>query len=131
VEVAELNGTPHLVATEGEDVFSYPVSAFTDGLDLELGRTLELGVRPEDIRRVTDDEAAARTQSAPVAVVEPMGSDNFLYMDVGGTEWTARVDSAFEPDEGTEFHFTFDPDVVHLFDESGETIKSQRELKVA
>ncbi|WP_323677282.1 sn-glycerol-3-phosphate ABC transporter ATP-binding protein UgpC [Halorubellus sp. PRR65] len=131
VEVRDVDGRPHLVSVEGADVFSYPVSAFGESLRLEAGRELELGVRPEDIRRVTDQQAGDRVQQAPVAVVEPMGSDNFLYMDVGGTEWTARVNSAFEPEEGTQFEFTFDPDVVHLFDETGETIKYQREVKVA
>jgi multiple sugar transport system ATP-binding protein len=131
VEIRDVDGRPHLVSVEGTDVFSYPISAFDESLRLESGRELELGVRPEDIRRVTDQQAGDRVQQAPVAVVEPMGSDNFLYMDVGETEWTARVDSAFEPEEGTQFEFTFDPDVVHLFDETGETIKSQREVKVA
>ncbi|WP_081985522.1 ABC transporter ATP-binding protein, partial [Natrinema salifodinae] len=128
VTVQERHGTQYLVADAGEDVLSYSCERLGDRLDLETGQRLELGVRPEDIQRVTDESKDDRVQQAPINVVEPMGSDNFLYVDLGEeTEWTARVDSAYEPEPGDRFRYTFDPADVHLFGETGETIKSHGE----
>ncbi|RBI64463.1 sugar ABC transporter ATP-binding protein [halophilic archaeon] len=125
VEVRADEGDERLVATAGEDVLSYPLGDLAATLNLEAGQRLELGVRPEDLVRVRDGRDGDRVQSARVDVVEPMGSDNFLYAEVGETTWTARVDSSYEPDPGDRFRFTFEPSVVHLFDEHGNTIKSQ------
>ncbi len=125
VEVRERDGEPYLVATAGEDVLSYPLGDVADRLDLEPGRRLELGVRPEDVTHVTDGRDGDRIQTADVEVIEPMGSDNFLYFELAGSEWTARVDSNYEPEPGERFRFSFEPRVFHLFDENGETIKSQ------
>lgn len=124
VELQERHGEPFVVSTADENVFSYPLGSLADRLELETGQRLEVGVRPEDLRHVTD-ENGERVQQASVEVVEPMGSDNFLYFELAGSEWTARVDSNYEPDPGDSFRFTFEPRTFHLFEETGETIKSQ------
>ena len=124
VAVRERNGEPYLVAAAGEDVLSYPLGDLSERLNLEPGRRLELGVRPEDVIHATGDDGE-RVQTATVEVVEPMGSDNFLYFELADAEWTARVDSNYEPEPGESFRFSFEPRVFHLFDEDGETIKSQ------
>jgi multiple sugar transport system ATP-binding protein len=95
-------------------------------LDLVGGESLTLGVRPEDVRLADDArDEDDRTQEASVNVVEPMGSDNFLYLSVGSSTWTARVDSSIEPDVGETVSYTFDPIALHLFDGDGNTLKSQ------
>lgn len=75
------------------------------------------GIRPEDLF-YTEDEGRLQ---AEVDVVEPMGSDNFLYLLLDdGLTFTARVASDLRPSEGDIVNITFDIDDIHFFDESGD-----------
>ncbi|RBI62233.1 sugar ABC transporter ATP-binding protein [halophilic archaeon] len=77
-----------------------------------------LGVRPENVAVVDGRDGIETT----VEVVEPVGSDNYLHLDLG-EEFIARVASDTEPEPGEVVHVTFDESDVHLFDpESGESL---------
>ncbi len=117
------DGTYHLVA-DGETPFEYPVDdELVDRCGLSLGDALTLGVRPEAIR-LADSAAGGRVLQAQLDVVEPMGSDNYLYLFVGDSSWTARVDSSVDPEAGESISYLFDPEALHLFDDRGRTLKS-------
>jgi multiple sugar transport system ATP-binding protein len=93
---------------------------------------VKLGVRPEDLTVVeqTGDVDPSRQMEATVRVLEPMGSDNFLSLDLGlgdEKEWVARVDSAYIPDEHSTISVTFTHGAMNLFADDGTTIKSQGE----
>ncbi len=79
-----------------------------------------LGVRPEDFS-ISSDSGAIETI---VDVVEPMGSDNFLYLQIAdsGEELIARVDSDLRPERGDMLVLEFDNHDAHFFDEEGERI---------
>ena len=79
-----------------------------------------LGVRPEDFVVGTGQ----RHLEAVVDVVEPMGSDNFLYLHPPGDdgEIIARVDSEYHPDPGETVSLGFDPEDIHFFDERGDRV---------
>ncbi|EMA51303.1 ABC transporter ATP-binding protein [Halococcus salifodinae] len=80
--------------------------------------TARLGIRPENVR-VTGDRDGIETG---VEVVEPVGSDNYLYLDLG-PEFIARVASDVEPETGDVIRVTFEPKEVHLFDTtSGDSL---------
>lgn len=82
-----------------------------------------LGVRPEDFSVIDSDGI-----KATVDVVEPMGSDNFLYLNTSiGTEFTARVDSDFRPEEGDRIHVGFSGEEIHLFDTEGNRVAHREE----
>ncbi len=121
-------GNPTLVGTDG--AAEYPLAEEVDArIDLDPGDRVRVGVRPEDLQVVRDPEGwdQAELFDATIKVVEPMGSDNFLTVDVNGAGemWDARVDSAYAPEVGTQVAVGFDDSVLHLFDGDGETIKSQ------
>jgi len=63
---------------------------------------VRVGVRPEDITVVDSGQ-----NTADVTVVEPMGNENFLYMEMDGHELTARVDPSIRPAEETQVSFDF------------------------
>ncbi|MFC4439948.1 MULTISPECIES: ABC transporter ATP-binding protein [Natrialbaceae] len=79
----------------------------------QTGDGLELGIRPENISLGSD---GANAISATVEVVEVAGSDNFVYLDVGGNECRVRVPSDVKPTVGEPVQFTFDPADIHVFD---------------
>jgi len=128
VSVAHRDGTPTLVAVH-DDTLTYRLDADAAAtLSIDPGDRLTLGVRPEDLRVVDDAEAngIGRRLPATIQVLEPMGSDNFLSLDLGlGDEWVARVDPSYTPDERTSVEVTFDYDALNLFDDDGQTIKSR------
>jgi multiple sugar transport system ATP-binding protein len=113
-------------AGNGECLYYEVTESIMDGSDLEPGDDVTVGVRPEDLHvstgEVDDDH---RVLQATVDVVEPMGSDNFITVDVGDQKWVARVDSSFSPPSGTSVTASFDPYALHLFAADGRTIKSQ------
>ncbi|MFC7141488.1 ABC transporter ATP-binding protein [Halosimplex aquaticum] len=86
------------------------------------GDRLTLGVRPEDVE-VDGDAPDERSVTATVEVVEVVGSDNVIYLDLGGEEYRVRTDSAVEPSHGTTVRTTFDDSDIHLFDaDTGEAL---------
>ncbi|PCR89268.1 ABC transporter ATP-binding protein [Natrinema ejinorense] len=81
-----------------------------------------LGVRPENVRIA--DRGAANSITATIDVVEPVGSDNFLHLDLS-SEFIARVDSDVDLEPGDRVSLTFDESDVHLFDsETGRNVVS-------
>ncbi|WP_225336515.1 ABC transporter ATP-binding protein [Halomicrobium urmianum] len=94
-----------------------------------------LGVRPEHVSVVDGSDDAVR---ARVDVVEPIGSDNYLYLDLGTDEsdfeadgaadFIARVPTEVEPAVGDVVDVAFDESSVHLFDAgTGEAVRAARE----
>ena len=83
-------------------------------------RPLELGVRPEHVRV----SAGADGVPARVEVVEPAGSETYLYLEADGHELVARVAWNLHPAVGTSLRVELDPRDVYLFDaDSGETLR--------
>lgn len=81
-----------------------------------------LGVRPENIEMAADS-APGQTFSATVDVREPVGSDNYLYLRLGGTEVTMRVAGKVKPEEGSTIEITIDDEDLHVFDgDTGENL---------
>jgi len=84
---------------------------------------VRIGVRPEDLRVVPRDEGVAE---ATVNVVEPMGSENFLYLSFADHEITARVDSDVRPAADETVGLDFPETALYLFDaDTGEALKTK------
>ncbi|SFC43408.1 carbohydrate ABC transporter ATP-binding protein, CUT1 family [Halobiforma haloterrestris] len=102
--------------------FRYELSpTYSNEAPLEAGDTVVAGIRPEHIAP-TDGGRGIETT---VRVVEPVGSDNYLYLDLGDDdeEFMARVDADFEPEPDERIEVTFDETDVRLFDdETGESL---------
>lgn len=122
--VAEFIGSPAMnlfhVTLEGSsltgDGFEYAISK-TLGDEIRESTTssdLVLGVRPEDID-VADTQSEDSIE-AQIDVVEPIGSDNYIYATVLGQEVTVRVPANVKPSVGETIYITFDESNMHLFD---------------
>ena len=114
----ESDGSGRLV---GDD-FDYEVSSrLLQPLDSDTTE-VEFGIRPENVR-IDPDAPAAKSIETTVDVVEVVGSDNFIYLDLAGEEFRVRTPSEIEPAEGETVRLTFDEDDIHLFDSaSGEAL---------
>ncbi|CQR52070.1 MULTISPECIES: ABC transporter ATP-binding protein [Haloferax] len=78
-----------------------------------------LSVRPENLN-VDPSASGEKSFEATVDVVEVIGSDNFIYLDVAGKECRLRAPSETEPEEGDVITVTFEEDDLHLFDRNTE-----------
>lgn len=96
----------------------------TSGIDEYLGEEVIFGVRPEDLVdasiqhefEVTEDNSF----KAEVEVVEPMGSEIYLYLDFGEDELIARVDADSEAEIGDIVTLGVDSKKMHMFDPETE-----------
>ena len=94
-------------------------------LQTYIDKEVALGIRPENILdpAVHDDDEydPENLIDAQVEVVEPMGSEINLYLDVGAEESiVAVVDVNSDADVGDEMEFAFDMNKMHIFDAETE-----------
>jgi len=139
--VADFIGSPSMnffdVDYDGDvlvhDGFEYPVSGSIERAIENSGNDgFVIGVRPEQITVLQDADSADEFAFAvTVDVTETVGSDNFLYLDLGGSECRVRTDPTIDPEEGDTVYVKLDKDAIHLF--NGDTEKSllERESHVA
>jgi multiple sugar transport system ATP-binding protein len=83
-----------------------------------LGKELVFGIRPEDIhdRRFVPVGVSSAPLTAKVDVIEPMGSEKYLYLVSGGKDFIARVDPRSSARVGEDLEVAFNMDNTHLFD---------------
>ena len=90
---------------------------------------VQLGVRSENIE-VRPKETP--TALATVVVLEPLGSDLFLTLDLNGTTFKARTHPDAEFKCGDRVDVRFAPNKIHLFDRSkGKTLLEGSSRQVA
>ena len=97
-------------------------------LEAYADRGVILGIRPEDIFEVADRDELETSASvtAHLDVVEPMGSEIYLYFSLGGDDFVARIDVRVPPAVNTDIELVFDMGSAHFFDpESGKSLLLQ------
>ncbi|HNX68479.1 MAG TPA: sn-glycerol-3-phosphate ABC transporter ATP-binding protein UgpC [Candidatus Omnitrophota bacterium] len=82
------------------------------------GQTLTMGIRPEDIydKIFAQDARPEFTIMATVDVVEPMGSEIFLYLTCGGNNFVVRVSNQDTAAMNQDLQVVFDMSKAHFFD---------------
>jgi multiple sugar transport system ATP-binding protein len=116
VTLERVDGEPVLV----NDGFEYAISddLFSHIQEETRSESFILGIRPEGIRLANEGETDNAIRCA-VEVVETVGSDNFVYLNVNGQETRMRTGAAVNPVEGATVNIHFDESQIYLFD--GET----------
>jgi len=89
-----------------------------------VGKTVVLGIRPEDIHDdpqfIKDADVAPMTST--VKVYELLGAEVFLYFDINGTQVTARVKPNTESRTGSTIKVAFNMEKTHFFDKDSELV---------
>ena len=87
-----------------------------------VGKTVVLGIRPEDIHdsQMFIEASPSVPMTSTVKVYELLGAEVFLYFDVDGTQITARVDPRTTAKTGDPIRFAFDMEKAHFFDKETE-----------
>ncbi|NKJ04564.1 ATP-binding cassette domain-containing protein [Rhizobium sp. SG741] len=117
-KVTSNNGLPAFVLTDGRtiDLNGYQFSG-TPG----EGRTATLGVRPEQMQFAPASDRASNLP-ATFSIVEPMGSDNLIWGQVGNETISVRIDADEEVALESEQPVYFQPALASLFGEDGQRL---------
>jgi multiple sugar transport system ATP-binding protein len=126
LDVAVEGSGERITLTDGEG-FSFQLSReYSTALrEASSSRQFRLGIRPEDV--YTSETGGTQTT---VDVIEPVGSDNYLYLDLR-PDFIARVDADIEPAPGDTVRITFDESKLRLFErDSGDAVDVSAERVV-
>ncbi|HHU79589.1 MAG: ABC transporter ATP-binding protein [Caldicoprobacterales bacterium] len=127
----QMNFIPVTLVQEGGDVFAVfedsrvkiPEGKIKKLKDPSyIGKEVIMGVRPEDLHdeEIFLQSAVDSTVKAYVEVVELMGSETYLYLNVDGNNITARVDPRSTARTGDTIKIAMDPNRLHFFDKETE-----------
>ncbi len=145
--VAGFIGTPPMNFLRGNLASENGATYFTrEGLKVKLtgdlagrvsgrvGAEVVFGIRPENIQvkgqsTLNEDENVVASR---VNVVEPLGDDMIVYLNAGGRDFIAKLDSHVRLQVDDVADMIFDVDKVHIFDpESGENVSLREPAQVA
>jgi len=86
------------------------------------GQEITFGVRAEDIydKLFVSEAPPENTVRATCEVVEPLGSEVYLYLNSGKTPFIARVGAHNRPEVNKDMDLVFDMSKVHFFDQKTE-----------
>jgi len=140
VFVAGFMGSPTMNLVPGEVVSSDGALRFmAPGLNVDLshsarlataaqravGRSVILGVRPESVvvhgDGVDSPPRGASWITAPVYIQEPLGSDQFLTLEIGDARVKVRASPDLAVRVGDRVEVAFDPQKLHLFESDSGT----------
>ncbi len=87
-----------------------------------VGKNLLMGIRPENIydKVYAPNASPDSTITATVEVVEPMGSEAYLYLTTGKSPFIARVDSYEQLEVNQDIDLVLDMSKAHYFDKATE-----------
>ena len=115
----EQSGQELLIKGEGFQLKVPP--QYRQALASQAGKPITFGLRPEDVADVRMEANADPASVVPVTVdvVEPMGSEIYLYLvTTGGQQFVARVDPMTKVQPGEKMQVTFDMSKMHAFDQT-------------
>ena len=120
--VVRINGTAVTLEVAGQSIPLPPAKAkklIDGGFN---GKTVVMGIRPEDIGD-SEIEIEAHKDAAfetDVTGYELLGSEVLLYFKVAGASMTAKVDSRTTARMGDHIKMAIDPEKIHVFDKETE-----------
>lgn len=115
--VAQFIGAPSMNMLKG--------TAEGDSVKLEAGPTIKMphkadvkditiGIRPSAL--TTAKEGQTPLMEGTVSLVEPLGTETLLYLDVGGHEVIASAPGRVHPQPGEKIALYADAEEIHMFD---------------
>jgi multiple sugar transport system ATP-binding protein len=99
-------------------------------LQVALNSEVVMGVRPEHVSDVQFrdlPENAENTAPATVEVVEPLGSEVYLYLSTGKHSFQARVDARTRVHPNDQINVFFDLQHLHVFDKTTQVSLLKRQ----
>ncbi len=117
--ICKVNGN-NVILQIGNSTFPVPADKAKALIDGGYnGKTVVLGIRPEDVREATAADAGS-TIEAEIKFYELLGAEVYLYFDLEGMQMTARTPSSTSLRQGSKAQFALDMNKIHVFDKETE-----------
>ena len=115
-------GDGHLLLTleSGGASHQLPVEQAIDGLQQYIGKSVVLGIRPEQVTQVSEDKPDTMTIPCLVEIIEPTGPDTLLTVRLNGVRTVCRVHPTAESKVGGLMPLQFDMSKAVFFDPESE-----------
>lgn len=115
---AKLESHNDAIAVVGKDLEIVFPKRLSTHLEKYVGREVTFGIRPEDIydQQYVRESGPMVPFKAMVEVVEPIGSEVYLHLEIGGNKMVARVDAHTSAKVGEPIQLVLDARKIHLFD---------------
>ncbi|MDH6168618.1 multiple sugar transport system ATP-binding protein [Variovorax boronicumulans] len=117
--VAQFIGMPSMNMVSASAIPSF--SAATGG---RLPNDGFLGVRPEGLRVHPKQGAPVSDVLGRVELIEALGADTLIHVDVGGVPLIARQNERTPLQAGDDVAVELDPSVLHLFNREGRSVSA-------
>ncbi|MGJ7554146.1 ABC transporter ATP-binding protein [Variovorax sp. RB2P76] len=117
--VAQFIGMPSMNMVAANAIPSF--SAATGG---RLPADGFLGVRPEGLRVHAKQGAPVSDVQGRVELIEALGADTLIHVDVGGVPLVARQNDRTPLQAGDDVAVELDPSVLHLFNREGRSVSA-------
>jgi multiple sugar transport system ATP-binding protein len=88
-----------------------------ESLKKDVNKNIILGVRPEDFALQPSDKQNMNTLEAMVEVIEPMGSENYLYLTSDNQNFIIRTAPSTDLKINDKIQLYINLNNIHLFDE--------------
>lgn len=110
-----------LVFNEGHLLLNIP-DEMQDAMNAYQDQEVIFGIRPEDVaaKDTVKDWSIVQDITSTVEVVEPMGSETFLYLTTGKHPFIAKVDTHVQPAINAEVPLTVNMANAHFFRKDDE-----------
>ena len=106
-----------------EEAFELPLAdSWKSEVSPYINREVVFGVRPEDICWEKTGNGDYPRIKAEVEVIEPMGSETYLYLNTGANSFIARVDAHKILKVGDKVELPIFMPKAHLFDKETEEL---------
>jgi multiple sugar transport system ATP-binding protein len=126
--VAQFIGSPSMNILEGQyadgaftaNDFRIPLDGYVYSETAPRARAAHLGIRPEHVLTGRDVEHAPVKFDVVADLVEPMGSDTLVWVQVAGKPFCVRADGQMKVAVGERLTVGVDPGLASLFDAATE-----------
>ncbi len=108
---------------KNEDLhFAIPAGKVNATFDQYVGKTVTLGIRPEDlhVEKIMVDTYPDAVFGATLDLVENTGSEMNLYFNYHGKDMILKTPSRFDYRDGDHISMAIDKNKIHLFDKETE-----------
>ena len=120
-----MNFIEAILSKEGEDYFidakSFKVKAAKNSytkMKKYIGKKVLFGVRPEDLydKKYVSKDISSKALKAKVEVIEPLGAEIFIYLDIGKHSLVGKMDSRTQVKVEEFMEVVIDMEKTHIFD---------------
>ena len=119
-QIDKVDGAMQITLESGGTQHQLPIRQNIAGLDAYAGKSVVLGIRPEQITQVGEDKADSAEVSCAVEIIEPTGPDTLVTVRINGVKTVCRVHPTAQCKVDEQMPLLFDLSKVVFFDSENE-----------